>query len=151
MKKLLFASILSVLFSLAASAQTVTGSITGGTAARGSTTRGSIFLNIPSGLHVNSSRPDKPYAIPTSVRLSAAGARIGSISYPRGHDRKFAFSETPINVYEGRTPITFSLIVPSGYSGRTVRVRAVVRYQACTDEVCYPPQTKEITISARVR
>ena len=31
-----------------------------------------------------------------------------------------------------------------------VSVRVAVKYQACTDEVCYPPKTKEVTLTARV-
>ena len=38
-------------------AQTVTGSIGNGMVSRGSAARGTIIMDIPSGLHVNSSRP----------------------------------------------------------------------------------------------
>ena len=72
-------------------------------------------------------------------------------TYPRGVNRKFQFSETVINVYEGTVRFPFTITVPAGFRGNTVSVRAVVRYQACTDEVCYPPRNKEITMTARVR
>lgn len=133
------------------SAQTVSGSLGNGTVSRGSAAKGSIVLNIPGGLHVNSSRPNSEYAIPTSVRISGQGVRTGGISYPRGRNRKFQFSENVINVYEGRVSIPFTVTVPANFRGDTVRMRAVVRYQACTDEVCYPPKNKEVTITARVR
>src|SRR5512141_2801085 len=104
---LLLALILTAVFVSAApaDAQTVSGSI--GTISHGSSGRGTIYIIIPAGLHVNSNRPSSQYAIPTSVRLSSTGVRIGSVGYPRGRDRKFAFSENLINVYEGRVPITF--------------------------------------------
>ena len=133
------------------SAQTVSGSLGNGTVSRGATAKGSIVLSIPGGLHVNSSRPNSEYAIPTSVRVSGQGVRTGGISYPRGRNRKFQFSESVINVYEGRVSIPFTVTVPANFRGDTVRVRAVVRYQACTDEVCYPPKNKDVTITARVR
>lgn len=136
---------------LSASAQTVSGSLGNGTVSRGSTARGSIVLNIPAGLHVNSSRPNSEYAIPTSVRLSGQGVRTSGISYPRGRNRKFQFSENLINVYEGRVSIPFKVTVPANFHGDVVRIRAVVRYQPCTTEVCYPPKNKEVTITARVR
>lgn len=135
----------------AASAQTVSGSITGGTVSKGKAARGSIVLSVPGGLHVNSSRPGNKYQIPTNVRLSAAGARVSGPTYPRGINRKFQFSETVINVYEGTVRFPFTVTVPAGFRGNTLSVRAVVRYQACTDEVCYPPRSKEITLTARVR
>lgn len=157
MKKYLIGSalitiLLLFLGSLAdASAQTVSGSITGGSVARGASAKGAIVLSIPGGLHVNSSRPASEYAIPTTVRLSGTGVRVSGPMFPRGTNRKFQFSENTINVYEGTVRFPFTISVPAGFKGDTVRVRAVVRYQACTDEVCYPPRTKEITITARVR
>jgi DsbC/DsbD-like thiol-disulfide interchange protein len=147
---LLFFAILIFLVG-GAHSQTVTGSIGNGSAAKGAATRGTVVLDIPGGLHVNSNRPASQYAIPTSVRVTAQGARVGRVSYPRGRNRKFQFSENLINVYEGRVSFPFSVTVPGGFKGDSLRVRAVVRYQACTEEVCYPPKTKEITLTARVR
>jgi thiol:disulfide interchange protein len=153
MKKLLSIAILSFgLLFLAqgtANAQTVSGSI--GTVTRGSSTKGTITLSIPGGLHVNSSRPNSQYAIPTSVKISAVGAKTSAVSYPRGKNRKFQFSEDTLNVYEGNATFSFNLTVPPSFKGNVVKVRAVVRYQACTDEVCYPPKTKEVTLTARVK
>ena len=132
-----------------ASGQTVSGSISD--TARGGRGRGSVVLSIPGGLHVNSNRPSSEYAIPTTVRLRASGAKVSGVIYPRGRNRKFQFSENPINVYEGRAVFPFTLAVPANFKGNAVRVRAVVRYQACTDEVCYPPRTVEITLTGKVR
>ena len=134
-----------------ASAQTVSGSIGNGSVARGSSARGSVVLSIPGGLHVNSSRPASEYAIPTTVRLSGSGIKVSGPTFPRGVNRKFQFSENVINVYEGTVRFPFTVNVPAGFKGDTVRVRAVVKYQACTDEVCYPPRSKEVTLTARVR
>jgi thiol:disulfide interchange protein len=134
-----------------ANAQTVTGSIGNGTAGKGKATRGQIVLSIPGGLHVNSSRPASKYAIPTSVRVSGSDVRVSGISYPPGRNRSFQFSEVPINVYEGRVSFPFTVTVPASFRGNTVRVNATIRYQACTEEVCYPPKTKELTLTARVK
>lgn len=152
MKIKLLASFAAVLFlGTVISAQTVSGSIGNGTAVRGKTTRGSVVLSIPGNLHVNSNRPDSQYSIPTTVRLTATGARVSGPTFPRGVNRKFAFSENTINVYEGTVRFPFTVTVPAGFKGNTIRVRAVVRYQACTNEVCYPPRTKEVMLTAQVR
>ena len=136
--------------SVTSSAQTVSGSIARDVARRGATTTGTIVLDIPKELHVNSSRPKSEYAIPTTVRISGKGVRVGEITYPRGENRKFQFSEELINVYEGTVFIWFNVTVPPNYRGKSVELKAVVRYQACTNEVCYPPRNKEVTINARV-
>ncbi len=132
-------------------AQSVTGSIGNGTAARGNATKATVVLNIPGGLHVNSAHPNSEYSVPTTVRATSSNAKIGSVSYPRGKNRKFSFSESTINVYEGRTTFGFNVTVPAGYKGSSVSVRVAVKYQACTNEVCYAPKTKDITLTARVK
>lgn len=155
MKKTLFSVIFTVVFlagiALQTNAQSVSGSIGNGTIQRGGSARGTIVLSIPGGLHVNSNRPGNQYQIPTTVRITAVGAKAGAVSYPRGKNRTFGFSDGAINVYEGRTAFNFNVTVPKNFKGNVVRVRAVVRYQACTDEVCYPPKSKEVTLTARVR
>lgn len=154
MKKYIFSSIIGLLIlagsAFQANAQSVSGSIGNGTVTRGKAARGTIVLSVPGGLHVNSSRPGNEYQIPTTVRLTAEGAKVSGVSYPRGKNRKFGFSESAINVYEGRTAFPFTVTVPANFKGKTIKVRATVRYQACTDEVCYPPKSKEVTLTARV-
>ena len=131
-------------------AQTVTGSIANGSVTRGTAARATVYLGIPAGLHVNSNRPNGEYAVPTTVKASSTGAKVGGFTYPRGKNRKFEFSEKPLNVYEGRVPITFTVTVPSTFRGRVVTVNVTVHYQACTNEVCYPPKNKTITLTAKV-
>jgi thiol:disulfide interchange protein len=136
---------------MSAKAQSVTGSIGNGTVAKGVASRATVVLSIPGGLHVNSNRPNGEYQIPTTVRASGNGVRIGSVTYPRGRNRKFSFSETSLNVYEGRATFNFNVTVPATFKGSSVSVRVAVKYQACTNEVCYPPKTKDITLTAKVR
>lgn len=141
----------SIVVPLAANAQTVTGSIGDGTVKRGGVTRGTLVMNIPHGLHVNSNRPSSEYAIPTVVTLRGTGLRVSAATYPRGKNRKFQFSENLINVYEGRVKFPFAVTVPETFRGNSIRIRATVRYQACTEEVCYPPRTKNLVLTALVR
>jgi Thiol:disulfide interchange protein len=156
MKKLLFSSLSLAIILFAGSffqtnAQSISGSIGNGTASRGKAARSAIVISIPSGLHVNSNRPSSKYAIATSVKVTGSDVKVGAISYPRGTNRKFQFSEDTLNVYEGRVSFPFTVTVPANFRGNTVKVRAVVRYQACTNEVCYPPKNQEVTVTARVR
>ena len=154
MKRSVFLAILFVSLCVVstreAGAQTVTGSIGNGSVTRGAKTRGSIVMTIPGGLHVNSSRPSSEYAIPTVVSVRGSGVKVTGVTYPRGRNRTFQFSQNPINVYEGRVNFPFSVTVPAGFRGKTIKLNATVRYQACTDEVCYPPKTKNVTLTARV-
>lgn len=143
-------SIVAGAFALTASAQSVSGSL--GTIHKGTPTRATVYLKLPAGTHANSNRPGNEYQIPTVVKAaSGRGVRVGVVSYPHGVNRKFAFSEAPINVYQGTVPFRFNVTVPATYAGKTVRVDVSVRYQACTEEVCYAPKTKTVVLTANVQ
>ncbi len=135
---------------LQSNAQTINGSIGNGTVKRGGSVRAVLVMDIPSELHVNSNRPNSEYSIPTTITVSGTGIRLSRINFPPGKNRKFEFSDNPVNVYEGRVRFPFTVTVPATFKGNTIRVRAVVKYQACTEEVCYPPKNKDITLTARV-
>ena len=150
----LSASLVTIFAAIAAvnaSAQTVSGSLEENTVVKGSSVRGTIILDLPDELHVNSNKPNSEYAIATSIRITAPGLKVGEVKYPEGKNKKFQFSETELNVYDGETAFPFTVRVPRNFRGTTITVKAVVRYQACTDEVCYPPKNKEIVLTAAVK
>ncbi len=150
--KLFFFLVVGTAGALSANAQTisVTGSIQKSSVKRGTTGKGSLVLSIPAELHINSSKPTSEYMIPTKVGLSSREVKNIKFRYPKGKDIKFDFSEEAINVYDGKTVIKFSFTVPQAPKLKTVRIRALVSYQACTNELCYPPQKKEIFLTAKV-
>lgn len=156
MKKILFSAFLSIALIfiagsfIEANAQTLSGSFGKNSIKRGTTVSGSITMSLPNGLHTNSANPKSEYAIPTRVKLSASGVKLGSVQYPAGKNRKFSFSDEVINVYEGTTTFKFNMIVPSNFRGSSVKVTATINYQACTDEVCYPPKSKQVVMRARI-
>ena len=150
-KKIFFAIVFSMFFLTVAKAQSLNGSIGSGGIKRGGAAKATVILNIPEELHINSSRPNSEYSVPTHVSVSSPGIKIGAVMYPRGMNKKFGFSDAPLNVYERRAAFNFIVAVPKSYKGNTVKIRAVVDYQACTNEVCYPPKQQEITLTAKVR
>ncbi len=151
MKKVIvsFVLVLGLFFGVEVNAQTVSGSL--GTIKRGVANKGTVTLSIPGGLHTNSNRPGGSYAIPTTVSVTSSNAKVGGVSYPRGKNKSFSFSEGSLNIYEGTVKFTFNVSVPANFKGNSVKVRAVVRFQACTDEVCYPPKSKDVILTANVK
>lgn len=136
-----------------ASAQNIniSGEVGNGRLEKGKTAVVSIVLDIPGDLHVNSNRPSKRELIPTRLRISGAGLKFGAVSYPRGKVKSFSFSNTPLSIYDGRTVLRIPVTVPATFKGNVAKIRAVVDYQSCTDEVCYPPRNGDVTLSASVR
>jgi DsbC/DsbD-like thiol-disulfide interchange protein len=116
-------------------------------AQRGRTIQAAVVMEIPSGYHVNSNHPLDQYLIATQLRIEAPpGIKVGPILYPRAALRAFKFSESKMSVYEGRTILRFNLTVPAGFAAGSVELKAHLRYQSCNEEVCFPPQTREVSL-----
>src|SRR5262249_10967825 len=104
-----------------------------------------VIMDIPQGLHVQSSRPLDKYLVATKLDVETpAGMKVGPISYPRAVMRNLKFSKTAVAVYEGRTTIRFNVTVPPSYNGSSGDIKGKLRFQACNDESCFPPVTREV-------
>jgi DsbC/DsbD-like thiol-disulfide interchange protein len=120
-------------------------------ARRGRVVQAAVVIDIPEGQHVNSNKPLGKYSIPTRLEITGKnGIRIGQIIYPKSVVRRFKFSKTPIAVYEGRAVIKFNVTIPATHPTGQTEVIGRLRYQACTDETCFPPGTKEIRIPVTI-
>ena len=123
----------------------VSGSLTPDKTKKGRTIKGSVVMDIPSGLHVQSNKPLDKFLIPTKLELETpSGMRVGPISYPRALMRNLKFSKAAVAVYEGRATIRFTVNVPANYNGGSGEIKGKLRFQACTDESCFPPVTREV-------
>jgi hypothetical protein len=112
---------------------------------RARSAQGNVVMEIPSGLHVQSNRPLDKFLVPTKLEIEAPqGVRIGSIIYPRALMRNLKFSKGKVAVYEGRALIRFNVTVPASFSGSSAEIKGRLRFQACNDEACFPPVTREV-------
>jgi hypothetical protein len=125
----------------------VSGSITPDKVKKGGAARGSVVIDIPRGLHVQSNRPLDKYLVATKLDLETpAGMRIVPVSYPRAVMRNLKFSKGAVAVYEGRVVLRFTVSVLGNYSGSSGEIKGKLRFQACNDEWCFPPVTREVKI-----
>lgn len=123
------------------------GSFSPGKVVRGRRARATVVLEIPHGYHVHSNRPLEKFLIATQLKVEAPdGLRVGPVSYPRALLRNLKFSKNRVAVYEGRVTMRFSIAVPRNFATGSTEIKAKVRYQSCDDEVCFPPQTKEVKL-----
>lgn len=121
-------------------------------AQRGSTFQAAILMEIPGGLHVNANKPLGKYAVPTIVKVEAPrGFRVTPVVYPRGTARNLQFSPGErLAVYEGRAVMRFNVTVPADAEMGVKNVRVNVRFQSCSDEVCFPPATRELSLAIAI-
>jgi thiol:disulfide interchange protein DsbD len=123
----------------------VSGSVAPDKLKKGRVTRAVVVMEIPSGLHVQSNRPLDKFLVATKLDVETpSGMNVGPISYPRALTRRLKFSNQPVAVYEGKVMIRFNVTVPANYSGGSGEIKGKLRFQACNDESCFPPVTREV-------
>lgn len=112
---------------------------------KGRSVRATVLMDIPHGLHVQSNKPLDKFLVPTKLDVETpSGMSVGPISYPRPLMRKLKFSKGNVAVYEGKAMIRFNVTVPANYSGGSGEIKGKLRFQACNDEACFPPVTREV-------
>ena len=80
----------------------VSGSLAPDKLKKGRVARASVVMDIPSGLHVQSSKPLDKFLVATKLDVETpSGMKVGPISYPRALMRKLKFSKGNVAVYEG--------------------------------------------------
>ncbi|MDQ5846303.1 MAG: protein-disulfide reductase DsbD N-terminal domain-containing protein [Acidobacteriota bacterium] len=125
----------------------VNASLSANKARRGRSVQGSVTMDIPSGYHVNSRRPLEKFLIPTELKVEAPkGFRVGPVTYPRAVLRNFKFSKNRVSVYEGRATMRFNVTVPRNAPTGSTEIKLRLRFQSCNDELCFPPQTRELKL-----
>jgi len=125
----------------------VNGSLAANKITRGRSVQGSVVMDIPSGYHTNSNRPLEKFLIATQLQIETPrGIRVGPITYPRALLRSLKFSKNKVSVFEGRTTMRFSVTIPRAFEGNSAELKARLRFQACNDDMCFPPQTREVKL-----
>jgi len=129
----------------------VAGSLAPDKVKKGRVVRASVTMDIPAGLHVQSSKPLDKFLVATKLDVETpSGMQTGPISYPRALMKKLKFSKSTVAVYEGKAVIRFNVTVPANYSGGSGEIKGKLRFQACNDDSCFPPVTREVKMRLNV-
>ena len=111
-----------------------------------------VRLAIQSGYHVNANPPTFSYLKATELEIPASdGISASSISYPTPANRKFAFADKPLAVYEGEAEIKATIKADKAAGKGEHSIAAHLRVQACDDQVCYPPGQIELRIPVTMK
>ena len=123
----------------------VSGSVAPDKIKKGRIVRATVVMDIPNGLHVQSNKPLDKFLVATKLDVETpSGMQVGPISYPRPVMRNLKFSKGTVAVFEGRAMLRFNVTVPANYSGGSGEIKGKLRFQACNDESCFPPITREV-------
>jgi uncharacterized protein YyaL (SSP411 family) len=99
-----------------------------------------VRVKVLEGFHINANRAAQGL-IPTTLGVSAGADSRAVIEYPPGEERRFAFANEAIRVYDGEVVIVARVGRAAG-----VRVRVTLTYQACTEDACLPATSKSIEV-----
>jgi thiol:disulfide interchange protein DsbD len=111
----------------------------------GDEVHGTIVATIAEGWHVNSNKPSEEFAIPTVLELDPATAELLEATYPAHQMKSFAFTGgKPLAVYDGKINIAFRARLKPG----ATKIGAILKFQACSDAVCLPPNQALADIDA---
>jgi thiol:disulfide interchange protein DsbD len=111
----------------------------------GSDIRFAIAMDIEEGWHLNAHNPPLDYLIGVDLEMTASDqAIVSDIQYPKPLQKKFSFAEEILDVYEGTSHVILKAKSSSNLEEGTHTLKGELTIQACSDEVCLPPNTVEI-------
>src|SRR5579872_4756515 len=111
-----------------------------------------LTFRVKEGFHVNSNKPKSELLIPTTLKLDLpTDLAAGGITYPPGKDVSFPFDPSEkLNVYSGDFIVKAKLASAHGASAGNFTVHGSLRYQACSDNACYPPRDAPVQFDVHV-
>lgn len=110
-----------------------------------------IKLNIESGWHINSNKPNEDFLVPTQITLDTAyGFKIDKFNFPQAKNINLSFSDKPLSVYEGEVVIGAVIIIPANIKPGEYKTLVKIDYQSCNNATCLAPVTLTDTLTIKV-
>ena len=110
-----------------------------------------VEVKVAEGWHINSNEPYDEYLIPTTLTIKEnPNFKLIKVAFPKPHDFTFAFSESPLSVWEGTVYKGALIQVDSNLTPGTYPIIIVFGYQACNDMSCQAPTSIRDTINVEV-
>ncbi len=118
---------------------------------KGSEFKLALEVNVAEGWHINSDKPYDEYLIPTSLTIvENPNFKLKKVAYPKPHDYKFSFSESPLSVWEGTIYKGALIEVDSNAIPGNYPLIVKLQYQACNEMSCQAPTSIKDTINIEV-
>jgi len=116
------------------------------TAKIGKMTEVKLSAQLKDGYHANSNTPSDEYLIPMRLTWGKSPLDVADVLYPTPQMEKYSFSDKPLSVYTGSFEIVTKFQVDKDALPGPSVLTAKLRYQACTDRMCLPPKTVDVSL-----
>jgi thiol:disulfide interchange protein DsbD len=113
--------------------------------------KAAVVAHVKAGYHINAHHPSLNYLIPTEVQFDrSSAASVERVIYPAGRLVRFAFSDTPLAVYEGDVLIGLVLRLGRPDASTEIQLRGKLSYQACNNHACMAPTSVPVTLAVPI-
>ena len=120
-------------------------------ATTGETATASIQVRLRPGYHINSHTPSDEYLIPLRLQWKGEPLEVAEISFPEPQMESYSFADKPLSVFTGDFEVTSRFRVPKDAPAGSRVLTGTLRYQACTDKLCFPPKTVTVRLPVDIR
>jgi hypothetical protein len=101
---------------------------------------------------VQSNKPRDPALIPTALTITPpAGVRVVRTTYPKATDLAQPGGGAPLAVFSSTFVIDTEIALARPVDPGTLTIPGELRYQSCTDQVCFPPSREAVSWRLTVR
>jgi hypothetical protein len=104
-----------------------------------------LHFRVNNGLHINSHTPSAKSLIATQLLVNEpSGVNVATVDFPPGAEYSPAFDPSQkLSVYTGEFVLHAHVTARAGQH----LVQALLRYQACDANSCYPPRTAQVALN----
>jgi DsbC/DsbD-like thiol-disulfide interchange protein len=120
------------------------------TVAAGKAGKVELLFRVTRGYHINSNMPHDRLLIPTLLELHAPAELPMKVEYPTGLDKTFEFSPEKMSVYDGDVTLKVQFAPPAGAKPGTHKLTGHLKYQACNDRACFPPNKVPVEFEVEI-
>ncbi len=118
----------------------------------GTESRLSLKVRLPNNVHMQSDKPRDPLLIPTVLTVDLPkGMTLAGISYPKATDLTQQGQKEPLAVFEHEFTIAIRLKLAADVAPGALTLAGHLRYQACDDTTCFPPQKADTAWALNVQ
>lgn len=111
----------------------------------------SLKIALREGYHANSNTPSEAYMIPFRLTWEPGALEVPEVTYPKAKLEKYSFSEGPISVFGGAFEVQTKFKRAANPALGPGFLVGKLRYQACNDQMCFPPKTVEVKVPLLVQ
>ncbi len=110
-----------------------------------------LFVDVTPNPNIHVYAPGAKDFIPITVKVEPQpNVKVGKVAYPRSETMTFADERVP--VFQKPFRLTQEVTLARSLKpGTTVPVTGTVNFQACDDQVCYPPETASVAWTLTIR